>query len=610
MRLTLDWKKPASPSSTLMVWLIFSLLWFVFDIIFATYFPLKHDMLGHDYSSVLPAWLDGYMWFKNNGLSAPWFSPSFCAGQPFFPDPQSAYYSLSQWLAIAIGPLQAAHGTILVSAALLFWGGYLLMRKVFTTDTTIAVLVGGLLMFNGFLPHRLIVGHLSYQGFALVPWIALLLMIPVRRTIHSWTAALVAGILVAYWVQSGLGTLIVAAALSILLIACLYGLRNGSLTRFFGRSALAGLIGLGLSAAKLWAGFSFLSHFPRTSYLLPGAGNVLDALVVVASGLFLPSQWAFDVANPRLVNVQWMQAPHEWAYGFGITTALLLIALLINWLRFKPWRCISSTTLRQALLSMVLALGLIVPIALNIWTPEWNAFLKTLPIIKSASTLLRWMIVYIPVLAVIIGLLLERAQWGRFTHVAAGLCLMGVIGQAIWEPHGYYLSQGYDSKPMVIGDALLRSGKLTPGINMLGNAVDIQIGKYHTQLRSNDTLIAGVSQTACYNPVFGYRLENFSAKDLAPGSVLAVNDGFLNLKNPACYVYPKENNCQPGNRFKADQLEQAQAFINYKPFAFNISEGQRIANTVTKFSLYFTLLWMLGWLGCLLRQKRQTKMID
>ena len=604
MNITANWKKTGSTSPTLLVWLIFSLLWMIFDLVFANYFPLKHHLMGDDYSLALPAWLDGHMWFKNNGLSVPWFTPSFCAGQPFFPDPQSGYYALPQWLAIAVGPLQAAHGTLLASAALLFWGVYLLMRKVFATGTTVAVLVGGLLMFNGFLPYRMIVGHIGYHGFALVPWIALLLLMPLRRSIHSWTAALIAGLLLAYWVQSGFGTLMLAAGLSILLIACLYGLRDGSLTRFFGRSALASLIGLGLSAAKLWAGISFLSHFPRTSYLLPGAGNFLDALIVVASGLFLPSQWAFDVANPRLVNVQWMQAPHEWAYGFGITTALLLIALLLNWLRFKPWRCVNSTTLRQALLSTVLVLGLIVPIALNIWTPEWNAFLKTLPAIKSSSTLLRWMIVYIPVVAVIIGLLLERAQWGRFTHVAAGLCLMGVIGQAIWEPHGYYLSQGYDSKPMVIGDALLRSGKLTPSINMLGNAVDVQIGKYHKQLRSNDTLIAGVSQTACYNPIFGYRLENFSAQNLAPGSVLAVNDGFLNLKNPACYVYPKENNCQPGDRFKADQLEQAQAFINYKPFAFNISEGQRIANTVTKFSLYFTLLWILGWLICLLRKKR------
>ena len=54
-----------------------------------------------------------------------------------------------------------------------------------------------------------------------------------------------------------------------------------------------------------------------------------------------------------------------------------------------------------------------------------------------------------------------------------------------------------------------------------------------------------------------------------------VRDGHFNIKNPACYVYPKENDCSPGDHFREDQLEAMENFVSYRPFVFKISTAQK-----------------------------------
>jgi len=570
-------------SSRLRIALSFALLFGAFVAIFRPFFPLVQGTIGHDYSLALPSLMDGNFWFRNNGLSPPWFTPAFCAGEPFFADPQSSYYSLPQFLSFMVSPLTAAYWTLLISAASMFWGSFLLMRRVFESSVTVAILVGGLLMFNGFLPHRLLVGHLGYHGFALVPWITLLLLMPVRRPAGNLAAAIGVGLLLAYWVHSGFGTLMLAGGLAVLLVALLHALNGGLLAGFFTRCVLAGVIALGLSAAKLWASFSFLANFQRTNYLLPGAPSIHDAFSMIAGALFLPSQWAYEFGNPKLVNVQWGLAPHEWAFNFSAVAGLLTLGLIVVLVRRGTWRVPLSP--RKVLLWVLLMLGLIWPVAFNVYHPAWNAFLKTVPILNSASSAVRWVIVYIPVIAVGVGLMLERARWGNAGIFAAGICLLATVLQTAVEPRGFYLSQNYDARPIAIADHQLRADKLTPRIEALGTSAEIQVNGNHIRLGGNDTFIAGVSQVFCYNPIFGYRLEKFSAEGLKQGSVFEEHDGFLNLKNPACYVFPKENNCRPGDRFRADQLAQAIHFVEYRPYIFQMSPGQLAANLVTQGTL-------------------------
>lgn len=581
-------------------WLAFALLLVAYDAVFSGYFPIKGYRLGHDYAYVLPNLLDGMFWFHNNGWSVPWFTPSFCAGQPGFPDPQSAYYALPQLLALMLDPLAAAFGTLLIAASLMYWGGALLMRKVFGTGWPEAILVGGLLMFNGFLSHRLMVGHMGYHGFALVPWLALLLLVPCRARGDCFAAAAAAGGVLAYWVYSGLGTLILASTLAVVPLAILRFWRGGSVRDFALRTVMACGVGTALAAAKLAAAFSLMAQLPRDFYPLPGANGPGDAVLMVLGGLFLPSQWVAAFGMPRLTNVMWAVAAHEWAYGFGMAAAALALLLVVAALR-RGMPVLPAQRRGRVLLVLFVAV-LLWPLAFSTWHPAWNAFLKNLPLLGSASFPLRWTIVYIPVTAAAIGLAMTSI--GRRRVSAIAICLLATVLGARFEPRDYYLGQAYDVRPVVLAADQFERGELLPRIAVLGTTAEYAVGRFHAVLKGNDTFIRGMSQLGCYNPIFGYRLEKFLPTGLAIDDVLRVSaDGYLNLKNPACYVYPRENACRPGDRFRADQIEAAKAFVAYRPWAFAVSMFQQAANIVTLGAFGLVLVGLAVWSTACFRRR-------
>lgn len=592
---------PVSPH--LLVFLSFALLLAAYVAIFGKFFPMEGYVMGHDYSLALPALLDGYFWFRNNGLSPPWFTPSFCAGQPFFADPQSGYYSLPQWLSFVVDPVTASNWTLLLSACLMFWGGYLLMRRVFLTGYPAALLVAGVLMFNAFLPYRMVIGHLGYHGFALAPWLALLLVAPIRQRLDSMMSGVTAGLLLAYWVQSGMGTIMIPAGLGVFAIALMYGMRGGELTTFFIRSGSAALVSLCLSASKLTAGLALLGNFPRDFYLLPGTKSLWDSIVMLFASMFLSGEHVFEIMSPRMDNVQWALMPHEWAFGFTLALAAAILLILGS----LPWRSFRPVGARSSVLMMLLLACMSWPLAFNTYDPAWNAFLKALPILGKASTPTRWLIIYIPFVAVATGILLHLNHWNeRNKWLIAIATLAGTVMLTASEPQGFYRSQGYDVRPILVADALTREGKLDPRINELGQEVKINMVGLDKRLEHNDTFVAGVSKVFCYNPIFGYRLEKFSAAGLEVGDVLKARDGYLNLKNPACYVFPEENGCQPGDRFRADQAERVKSFTAYRPFDFLISKRQWLANIITQWSGWIVVLVFPSWFVWNLLSRRKT----
>ena len=73
------------------------------QILFQSY--LFSDYFHYDWQSVLSRLIFGKIWFYNNGFSIPWFAPHICCGIPFFADPQSEYFSLTQILFFLFDPL-------------------------------------------------------------------------------------------------------------------------------------------------------------------------------------------------------------------------------------------------------------------------------------------------------------------------------------------------------------------------------------------------------------------------------------------------------------------------------------------------------------------------
>ena len=311
--------------------MVFCLLFVAYHSIFYQFYPNGSGRLGHDYALAVPGFLAGYYWFQSNGIwEVPWFTPGFCGGQPFFADAQSGYYSVFQFLTLIVDPLSSLYLSMLLFAALGYWGCYFLLRRCFAVSWQSAVVAAAIFMFNGFFAHRMIIGHLGYQGFMLIPWMTYLLVVPTPAVGFRWpnttAAGCLAGVVGAYWVHSRLGTLLIPAGLAVALMLLMYWIwvsqpRTGQIVY---RSLFGALVAAALSASKLVAGISFLANFPRSDYLLPGYQSIGAATKIAIMGLFISPPDIEKYSNALLKNVQWSGGRPDLEYGVTMVPLLIL----------------------------------------------------------------------------------------------------------------------------------------------------------------------------------------------------------------------------------------------------------------------------------------------
>ena len=104
--------------------------------------------------------------------------------------------------------------------------------------------------------------------------------------------------------------------------------------------------------------------------------------------------------------------------------------------------------------------------------------------------------------------------------------------------------------------------------------------------------------------MFGYSLERLPFGPLEPGPALAQPaPGWLNVKNPACYVYPLENACAPGAHFSTARRDDAGRFLAYRPFPFAQPARQDLADAITLAAIPLTALVLLAPLFLRLRRR-------
>lgn len=576
---------------------IFGLVFF--ELVFGNFFSAE-GTIGHDYALALPTLLDSFYWYLNNGsFSPPWFTPGFCAGIPAFSDPQSGYFSVFQILTFLTDPLRAVHISILLYAGLGYIGMHLYARQTLRLSMASSSLAAGFWMLNGFYSHRMIVGHLGFIGVALIPLLAWLLIGKRSRMAVQMLATTCAGLLIATWVHSGLGSLLIPSALAVWGLIAIALLRGRTDWRgIYLRSLCAALLAAGLAASKLNAAFSTMAQFPRTQYPFPGFASVADLLVSTSSTILLPSELAQQIAGPNLVNGFIYIGAHEWAFTLTPLPVVLILAGYAVWLyrRVRQSQSVPSPTIRGArwLNGLILVGVLLTPLAIQFYSPEWNALLKQIPIIKSSVNPWRWMIIWLPLLCVGTGISVDflfQSNSGRIKAMLMALAFLGFwIGL---EPRGYYEHQGYDPKPVVNAYYEAREVSFSPRIDAIGHIQD-KDGNILTPANRNDLVINRISQAFCYNPLFGYGLEKLDLKSIGPGPVMEETNGLLNIINPACYTFPSENGCKPGDAFKAADRPAAEDFVNYRHWNFRRSERQRIADAVSGLSIVIVLTLLIG----------------
>jgi len=569
-----------------------------YHLVFFRFFPNRHGLLGHDFSLFLPRLLDGYIWAKSNSaFSIPWFTPSFCGGEPAYPDPQNVYFTLPQLLTAFVNPLQGVYFTIVLMSIAGFVGCYRMLKSVFGSTSTAALLGATLFLFNGFFIYRLIEGEIVFHAFMFFPWIIYLAFRDQHEEIHPKLirnyvfSGVIIALLAAYWIYSGMVNILIPLALSALIIL-LVRIYNRRLDPAFWKLVLVSTIFLVLMVAgKLNAELSYMRHFDRSFYKLPGTSSILEGFYVTFRSLFFPT--TDSSLQYLLVNHIWFLGRHEFEYGVTFVPLVVLVWYLYN-VRVNLTENISRMFKRgyRAYIPIVILIILFIPVALNYYQPGWNRLLKSIPILENSSTLIRFNVMYILPTVVLTSVLLDksiRSGIGKILFTSSLIVL--VIGINALTDKTYYEKETYD--PAVINAAYshIKGTGRVPVINYVANIEETNLFSNSAQVSAD--FAYGISRLMCYEPMFGYRLEVFPIKTLHPGPVGDVTDGRLNLKNPACYVYPEANACRPGDQFKIDEKIHAERFASHRPYQFILPMQQVVLNYVSLVSLVISLL-LLG----------------
>lgn len=570
-----------------------------FAVHFSQYFPNRNGALGHDYAYFFPHLLDGYYWFLGNGVfKIPWFSPAFCGGLPQFANPQNMFYSVPQFLTFAVGPLFGVFITVVIFGWLGYIGLYLLLRNIFTINRSASALAATLFLMNGFFFNRMVIGHLAFHAFMLTPLLCYFLLAlpnPERQSnIHRWTDfcfySVMASMLWAYMFYSGMLVILIQVIFCVLAVAFIYGFLKGSLRSFFTQLMFSGGISLAICAARLIPTMAFLNNFPRDQYKLPGTG-FLEGIELFFRSLFLPGAWSFSM--DIIHNFQWIPQLHDYDYNMTPIPLVLIIMGIVFFISKRKYKNLKEIGAIKWVYGALLIFILIIPYIFNLYSPWWHDILKSLPVMKNSSTMIRWYIIYILPILITMAVIIERIDLlKKYSMLIFIVGLATVITLNVYKPSKFYHDQNYKPGNIIHAYYDHSEQRLHPVINKVGVFIN-QEGKCIMTGFANDMIAFGASQMLCYESIFGYRLENFPRKTLEPGSITNEKEGILNLKNPVCYVYPTENNCSPGDHFTSNQKNEMLSFASYHDYNFNIPIKQKIANWISPIVLFLCFLYLL-----------------
>jgi hypothetical protein len=539
--------------------------------------------LGDDYEYFLPLLLAGKYFVAQNGLLAvPRFTPAFCGGLPLLANPQSIFYSVPQALALMLDPVVSVVITTLTFSGIGAGATYVLMRRRFAASVPAAALSAVLFLFNGFLLNRAGAGHLTYHVVGLFPLMCFVLLHPRGANRHILLdiagPTAVAAVILAYMVYAGAPNLLVPLGLTAIAVWLIHALVRPPIWAFWLTGFGAGAIAAATVAAKILPAVLLLREFPRTGLIY-----LLDS-PVYAAHLF--GGFFFSWALPDHV---WLVGRHEFDFGVGIVPFLLLLAAFSHY-RAQPMRHAhpAATVVKLVALALIIAL----PPALNFGPASYAAWLKTLPYIGDNAILLRWFAIYLMPLVIGAGLALDYlfpAPAQRSAMAVAAL-VVTVLPPLLTERPIVDLVR-YDPAPVRAAVDRLRTTGLPPAITAIGGTGVLG--------QRNDALVIGQSSALCYEPLFGYQLQSFPT-GLTIGPLVAEGPTARHLRNPACYIYGRDNGCSPGDTFTPAERQDEAAFAAYRPFAFVLPWWQRWADRASLAGLFLTAAGLLlgmaaGW---------------
>ena len=568
----------------------------IHQIFFQKFFPNSQEGLyGHDFEQFIPNLIFGKIWFHKHFLSIPWFTPTLCCGMPSFPDPQSMFYSIYQIVFLLFNPIISVKIIFFLLSLVAFYGMFALLRSFGFAKYT-SLVCATLFLFNSFFIYRSIVGHLAYLSYVFVPLYCFFLIksYEKRQEKLSILYLVLSSIIFANFFYSGSGPIILIIFASILTIVFFYYLINKNLN-FFYKFLQSLLFGFSISLSKIFSSLFFLSNFPR-QYSPTEFTSFLSYIKIFFSSFFFKVDENFF--NENVISMIPF-GRHEMEYSLGIVPILCFFLIFL----------IGKKNLKENLSNLKLIVLLfaifIIPVILNLNFLGQYYLISKIPIISSTWVQFRWMAIYIIPIIIISGFLIEKARISEKYKKYLSLCFIIIIifQNALTDNSNYTKNASYN-----ISDSFLFNKKLDEGFepDIVGPSLLLnKDGSLKKITNRNDAFYFSYSSLTCYQPIYGYGLENLNGKNIKFYSKRILGDGsilyYSNKKdknkitffNPACFLFPKENDCLPGDIFNSEDYENLEKFLSFEKIDFKQNSKQMMANYISLISVILSIIILI-----------------
>jgi len=577
--------------------ILFIVIFIIHQFIFQKFFPGPKGLLGHDYEQFVPNLMFGKVWFKNNFLSIPWFTPSFCCGIPFFPDPQSMYYSIPQIIFLIFNPIFSIKIIFFILSAFSYIGMFLLMRKNFKFNIYVSLLCASLFLFNGFFVYRAIAGHVAYLSYIFVPLYCFFLINSYESKSESLNNIylILSAIIFANFFHSGSGPIIFIIFTSILSVLLLYSHLINSLRIIF-KLILSLILGTLIALSKIIASLFFLSNFPR-QYPAMEFHSIISFIQTFFLSFFLnPNEQYFN----ENIKSMFPFGVHEIEYSLSVVPIILLFFVFFLNKKFFKFNYYNIR------LFFLLTIIFFIPILFNVNFLNQFKLIQTIPFLNSTWVQVRWMLIYILPIIILAGLIIESIDISfKKKYLAISLIFILLAQNLIKDKSWHVDDQKYNIK-----NATDFSLKIKKEIDLEIKGPAILMNEFNSPKKinnKNDMFFYSWSPLTCYQPIFGYGLGilnaskiKFNKKEFFEDNSYVLysskfdeNNGRFMFFNPSCFLFPKENNCLPGDTFEILDKEKLVKFTNYEKFAFNQNKIQLAANYISLFTFTVSIIYLI-----------------
>jgi len=548
--------------------------------------------------------LDASLFLRHNGLNIQWYTPSFGAGVPAFPNPNNSEFSLYTLLSIFFEPWIAIMLSAVIFIAVGFFSSYYLFQRVFNLNRKTSLLGAIFFSANGFMMMRLSIGHIGYFFFPVLP---LLLIALLDDSIPILIASLLIACVLALAIHGAGYAVLVMFFMSVILILPLTYLYNSKIIRWprlIVSVILGGLAGLLMSASKLSAIFSFMRFFPRLisdivpSNPLQGLFSVIIQLLGTMSLLPLtliagksPLILQNIVTNIGGLSIDGYSYGY-WEFDMSLSPIIFcILTIALTKAIHSPRKYLGRLRIDYKWLALI-ALIFSITLCLELILAQGFLFeaARHLPMFGSLHVNQRFTAALIFPICLIatlcINKLLPQLSTKKGVWVLIALNLMTIL------PLGTYL--------LFIPDPIDRSYDITLSRSVFseiraGNILEITDVGLSTD--NTQALATHTSNLRLYDPIFGYSLENFHP-EAKPGSVWDISGGYYNMTDPTGYVFPEINASRPFARIPISPSgkDQLDAFVNHQIPDWKIPISQQILDWVSLISSIAVSLCFSGYL--------------